>query len=82
MSNSSRRHLETKLRRQGRAICFACDGTKTITCPQCNGEGREQVRGLILMMKCTRCGGSGDIVCPECSGEGSLPIDADGFREE
>jgi len=74
-----------KIRRM--VSCTTCGGsgakpgTKTKTCPVCNGSG--QVRSvqrsvfgqLISVTTCDRCHGEGTIVespCPTCSGEGRI----------
>ncbi|MEX2625454.1 MAG: molecular chaperone DnaJ [Ilumatobacteraceae bacterium] len=70
--------------------CPACegsgagDGTKPVTCADCNGAGqvrrvRQSVLGqMVTTAPCPRCGGLGEIVatpCSSCRGEGRITAD-------
>ena len=51
--------------------CVTCDGKGTVTCPDCNGQGRWDVRtgGMRRTIFCPRCKGKGEIPCPDCKGK-------------
>jgi molecular chaperone DnaJ len=68
-------------------LCETCDGagtaagTRTDTCPQCEGRGEVQTvtRSFLGQMMttraCPRCAGSGSVIphpCPTCSGDGRV----------
>jgi molecular chaperone DnaJ len=70
--------------------CDACEGsgagegTKPVTCSDCNGAGqvrrvRQSVLGqMVSSSPCPRCGGLGEVVttpCPKCRGEGRVTAD-------
>jgi molecular chaperone DnaJ len=76
-----------KLKIKKQVACRRCDGSgaepgsKTVTCPQCQGMGRvRQVRRSILGQMvtetaCPQCGGQGSRVenpCGECNGTGTV----------
>jgi molecular chaperone DnaJ len=70
--------------------CDVCDGsgagegTKPVTCSDCNGTGqvqrvRQSLLGqMVTASPCNRCGGMGEVIatpCAKCRGEGRVTID-------
>lgn len=70
--------------------CEVCDGsgagegTKPVTCSDCNGTGqvqrvRQSLLGqMVTASPCNRCGGMGEVIatpCAKCRGEGRVTID-------
>lgn len=62
----------------------AGEGTKPVTCSDCNGSGqvrrvRQSVLGqMVSTSPCARCGGLGEVIttpCPTCRGEGRVTAD-------
>lgn len=49
--------------------CSCCGGSGTITCPSCNGTGK-QWAGWGKETTCDECGGSGEVTCSACNGSG------------
>ena len=73
-----------------RARCTTCGGngaapgTRSVTCPRCNGRGIDaQSQGFFsISQPCPQCGGRGQIVeepCPDCGGSG-LTQQRKGYR--
>jgi molecular chaperone DnaJ len=62
-------------------VCDGVGGTKSHTCPTCNGAGsvrtvRESILGqMVTTGRCSTCGGRGrviDVVCDNCRGSGRV----------
>lgn len=57
-------------------ICRKCNGRGEITCPDCNGDGKDE-RDVCYSddyrwRECYRCNGRGTITCPDCNGKGMV----------
>ncbi len=55
-------------------ICPTCDGSKTVKCSSCEGEGHKYFVPLLGFWEsdCTECYGLGNIDCPDCEGLGEI----------
>ena len=56
------------------ANCLMCDGTGTIKCPTCGGQGRKYLVPILGLgaLNCSGCNGQGEINCPNCEGYGEV----------
>ena len=73
--------LRTALRCDDCKGSGAGEGTKPVTCSDCNGRGqiqrvRQSMLGqMVTSTACTKCGGLGQVIvtpCPTCAGEGRV----------
>ncbi|GBG86981.1 hypothetical protein CBR_g44435 [Chara braunii] len=67
--------------------CFPCNGTGTLTCRFCLGEGATVVDlggGESQRSKCINCDGNGARTCTTCSGSGIQPryLDRREFKDD
>ena len=73
--------LRTALRCDDCSGTGAGEGTKPVTCSECNGRGqvqrvRQSMLGqMVTSTACSKCGGLGQVIvtpCPSCSGDGRV----------
>jgi DnaJ-class molecular chaperone len=56
------------------STCARCDGSGTIECPTCGGNGRTGGFPIIDVgsFECSRCNGDRQVTCPTCHGSGEV----------
>jgi hypothetical protein len=54
-------------------FCLACDGSRTVDCPRCEGERTVPADGEAEPVPCPDCEGRGRVTCPACRGTGKPP---------
>ena len=52
--------------------CSSCEGSGTVTCPTCGGEGLKYFVPILDIWEsgCSACYGLGTVLCPDCAPAG------------